>query len=185
MSLRASLWALDEAPTDDKSEVLVLLALADDADDTGGSCYPSLERIAARARMSVSGARRALQRLEAAGLVEVDRPDRQGRGQHNRYQLRLDLVRTEGSHDDTLSAEKKGVISAPKGRVSASKGAQRVAPGARIPVDPKPVDPRRRQISERRDYLDADATTAMLDDYGSTSPDESATRLRAIRGKAS
>ena len=163
MSLRAVLWALDAAPTDDKSEVLVLVALADDADDTGGSCWPSLERIAARARMSVSGARRAVQRLEQAELITVHRPDRQGRGQHNRYQLHLEMVRnvtSEGSQDDTLPDAERCA----KGRVSAPKGAQRVASRARIPVDPIPVDPRRQQISERRDYADADATAIVLDE---------------------
>ena len=35
MSLRATLWALDDAPTDDPYEALVLIALADHADDDG------------------------------------------------------------------------------------------------------------------------------------------------------
>lgn len=89
MSLRATLWALDDVRTGDPITKLVLLALADEADDDGGSCYPSLRRIAYRAECSVATARRHVAKLESAELIVVDRPAQQGRGHHNRYQLSL------------------------------------------------------------------------------------------------
>lgn len=90
MSLRAMLWVLDDAdiPDNDTSVLCCLVALADDADDDG-LCWPGMRRIAARARMSVNGARKALQRAEDAGLVIVERPEKQGRGKHNRYWLAM------------------------------------------------------------------------------------------------
>lgn len=87
MSLRATLWALDEVRTGDPITKLVLIALADEADDNGGSCFPSLRRIAHRAECSVSTARRHVAKLEEAELVTVHRPEQQGRGHHNRYEL--------------------------------------------------------------------------------------------------
>lgn len=69
MSLRATLWALDEAPVTDARHVLVLVALADHADDNGRGCWPSVTTIAARARCSVRTVHRALRELEAAGVI--------------------------------------------------------------------------------------------------------------------
>lgn len=89
MSLRAVLWALDEAEVESPLDALVLIALADEADDDGGSCYPSMRRIAGRARVSTNTVRAHLASLENLGLVVVDRPKKQGRGHHNRYQLAL------------------------------------------------------------------------------------------------
>ena len=105
MSVRATVWAFDEAPVTDPTTLCVLLALADDADSDGGNCYPSLRRIAARARVSLSTAKRHVRSLEEAGVIVVDRPERQGRGQHNRYQLCMDVggrPRTEGGQSEPL-----------------------------------------------------------------------------------
>ena len=89
MSLRAMLWAFDEAETESALDKLVLLALADEADDDGGSCYPSIRRIAARTKLSAGAVRNHVASLEACGLIVVDRPEQTGRGHHNRYQLAL------------------------------------------------------------------------------------------------
>lgn len=66
---------------------LVLLAIADEADDDGGSAFPSLRRIAHKARVSVSTASAAVKRLEDSGELEVERPETTGRGHHNRYRV--------------------------------------------------------------------------------------------------
>jgi DNA-binding transcriptional ArsR family regulator len=89
MSLRATLWAFDDVVTENPYDKLLLLALADEADDTGGSCYPSMRRLAERMSVHVTTVRRHLDDLEAAGLITVDRPEKQGRGHHNRYQLAM------------------------------------------------------------------------------------------------
>lgn len=53
------------------SELLVLLALADFGDDTGGNIYPSMTTLAGKARLSESQARRVVRRLVEAGYVEI------------------------------------------------------------------------------------------------------------------
>jgi DNA-binding transcriptional ArsR family regulator len=135
MSLRATLWALDEAPVDNPTALAVLLALADDADETGGSCYPGLRRVAARARVSVNTARSHIAKLEAAGVIDVDRPAKQGRGHRTLYRLRLERVRDlDPSHDEER---------AERVQFEAGKGPERVKPGLHIPGDPLiPVDPK-------------------------------------------
>lgn len=63
------LWALNDAPTDDATEALVLIALADNAHDDGTCAWPSHATLARRARCSVSTVQRALRRLESSGLI--------------------------------------------------------------------------------------------------------------------
>lgn len=61
-------WVLDSAPVEDSTQTLVLLCLADWANDAG-LCWPSIDSIARRARCSESTARRTIRALEKAGLV--------------------------------------------------------------------------------------------------------------------
>jgi hypothetical protein len=68
---------------------LVLLALADEANDDGESCYPSLDRLAVKTRCNKRTVMRCIERLEAAGEVVVRRPETNGRGHHNEYTLTL------------------------------------------------------------------------------------------------
>lgn len=74
------LWAFDDADCDNALDKLVLLALADEADDNGGSCFPSIRRIAARTKMSAGAVRNHVATLEASGLIVVHRPAQTGRG---------------------------------------------------------------------------------------------------------
>src|ERR1051325_1690249 len=84
MSIRVMTWVLDEAPTSDVYEVLVLLTLADHANDDGTGCWPSMRKIALRARCSERKARYVLRDLERKGMIcggdqrltQHHRPDR-------------------------------------------------------------------------------------------------------------
>jgi len=67
------------------AERLVLLAIADEADDDGTHAFPSQRRIAEKARLAVNTARGAIERLEASGEILVKRPEKTGRGHHNEY----------------------------------------------------------------------------------------------------
>lgn len=87
MSLRMMVWALHDAPVENPVELLVLVVLGDEADDDGW-CWPSQRRIATKSRLSTSGARRPIERLEAAGLIDVYRPPATGRGHFTTYQIR-------------------------------------------------------------------------------------------------
>lgn len=69
MSITASKWAWEQKIS--PSEKLVLLVIADHADDQGGSAFPSLERMAQRTGLSRRTVIRAVQALANAGLVAV------------------------------------------------------------------------------------------------------------------
>ena len=87
MSVRASSWAwsLEEVMG---SEALVLLALADQANDEG-LCWPSQEKLAPKARQSVSTLRRSLRSLEKMGLLTtIMRSSTRGR-RSNLYLLHI------------------------------------------------------------------------------------------------
>lgn len=87
MSVRASTWAwsLEEVMG---SEALVLLALADQANDEG-FCWPSQQKLAPKARQSVSTLRRSLRSLEKMGLLTtITRSSTRGR-RSNIYLLHI------------------------------------------------------------------------------------------------
>lgn len=87
MSVRATNWAwsLEEVMG---SEALVLLALADQANDEG-LCWPSQEKLAPKARQSVSTLRRSLRSLEKMGLLTtITRSSTRGR-RSNLYLLHI------------------------------------------------------------------------------------------------
>ena len=69
MSLRMMLWALEEASVDDPTELLVLIALAERADENGRDAFPSREWLAERARVSVRTVTRRLNSLEGRGVI--------------------------------------------------------------------------------------------------------------------
>lgn len=75
----------EDAPYSEGS-LLVLLALADWANDDG-LCWPSISRLAKKARLEDRQTQAILRRLEADGVVEVERGG--GRGHQNRYLIRV------------------------------------------------------------------------------------------------
>lgn len=70
----------------DGGELLVLLALADFADDDG-YCWPSMSSIAKKARMTERGARKIARRLEDAGHLSCEVGG--GRNGVNRYRVHV------------------------------------------------------------------------------------------------
>jgi hypothetical protein len=53
------------------SEKLVLLAMADHADDAGGNCFPSIPRIARKASMTRRGVQKVLRRLKEKNKIRA------------------------------------------------------------------------------------------------------------------
>src|ERR1700687_5727305 len=75
------------------SEKLVLLALADWANDEGGSLHPSMSAIAKKSCVSVSQARRIVHSFIDEGLLEVVGNERGGApGTTPHYQLRAERL---------------------------------------------------------------------------------------------
>jgi hypothetical protein len=86
MSIRvmSEIWKRSSATG---AELLVMLALADFSNDQGES-YPSLRIIAQKARLSVRGVCKILDRLQASGEVRRDR-SRGGKNRRTRYFIQL------------------------------------------------------------------------------------------------
>ncbi|RJL09427.1 helix-turn-helix domain-containing protein [Paracoccus siganidrum] len=74
---------------EDRNDLLVLLAIADFADDDG-YCWPSVKTLAAKARMTERGVQKIIRRLEVQGYVSVETGT--GRKNCNEYQIDLDLL---------------------------------------------------------------------------------------------
>ena len=98
MSIRVMSVIWESAPIENASELLVLLTLADHADDDGENAYPGIARIAHRCRLSERRVQQIIKGLEARGLIMVAT---QGGGSYgtrsdrrpNRYSLLMDGVK--------------------------------------------------------------------------------------------
>jgi DNA-binding MarR family transcriptional regulator len=109
MSIKIMSMIWENGP-DDRGELLVLLALADFADDRG-RCWPSIATIARRARMTARSAQRILRKLEADGAVEISTGA--ARSGCNQYKITPDTVSPR--HSVTPDAR---VIPPPDARVT-------------------------------------------------------------------
>ncbi len=127
-----------------QSETLVLLAIADHADDRG-HCWPSIDRIAAKSRLKRRQTQTVIKRLELSGYLQVDRPAAKlGRGHTSRY-----------------TVINKGAISAPileegcknqhvRVQFSAKKGAVAIAPESSLTIKESSEDALQRSEDQRR-----------------------------------
>lgn len=122
MSVHCVAWVLHNAKDVSPPEKLLLLSLADEADSEGVNCWPGMRRLADHTNQSVSGVRDQLQRLESYGHLLIVRPERQGRGNFNRYGLVMgrDVAEVAG-----LMAAEKGCArtTLPDGADESGKGA--------------------------------------------------------------
>jgi hypothetical protein len=84
MSIRVMTSVWDDPDTQTHSELLVLLALADWANDDG-YCWPTITALAAKSRLSERAVQQILGRLTATGRIE--RISGGGRGHANKYRV--------------------------------------------------------------------------------------------------
>ena len=91
MSIKATNWV--NTLTLPPSQMGVLRALADMHNGTSDACWPAVSTICRRSGYSKSTVRRAINALEAAGLLVVHRRLRKGTGWHQscQYELRIGL----------------------------------------------------------------------------------------------
>jgi hypothetical protein len=83
-------WVLEAIRGLRPTERLVLLVLANYADAQNATCWPSLNKLADQCEVRKETVKRALRRLEAAGLIATDeRFDRSGRQTSNLYILQF------------------------------------------------------------------------------------------------
>ena len=97
MSIRVMTSVWDDLRTQAHSELLVLLALADWANDDG-YCWPTISALATKARLSERAVQQILGRLTATGRIR--RIQGGGRGRANRYQV----VTPRNSAPETVNA---------------------------------------------------------------------------------
>lgn len=69
MALKPTLWALDDAPVNDPVAVLVLIGLADEANDEGTGAAPYVDKLMVRARRSKRTVQGKLRDLYRAGVI--------------------------------------------------------------------------------------------------------------------
>jgi Helix-turn-helix domain len=89
MSIRVMSMVWENGP-EKASERMLLLALADNANDAGGRCFPSVETLARKCCLSERQVQRVLRSLEEGGWILVEF----GNGRHvtNQYQIVVEKV---------------------------------------------------------------------------------------------
>lgn len=109
----SQVWEVDDPELKD-ARLLTLLSLADHADDYGDNCYPSIPRLAQRARISERQAQRVIAWLEEHGYIHIVEKGN-GRGRKTQYKITVKGVMVspiETTKGDTTSPikRKKGDI---------------------------------------------------------------------------
>lgn len=89
MSIKVSAWVWSTTQ-DNPVDRLVLLAIADCADDSGGNAFPSMTTLARKACITRKGAQIAIGRLRKSGLIEVKVGG--GKSRCNLYTIIMDSV---------------------------------------------------------------------------------------------
>jgi|GEM_PF-6013870 len=87
MSVRAMSWVWEHSPTGG-NERLVLLAIADTADDNGANAWPSINTLARKTRLAPRTVQRVISRLRDDGQLYVE--PSAGRGGSNIYTIITD-----------------------------------------------------------------------------------------------
>ena len=120
------------------SEKLALLALADWANDTGGSLHPSMQTLADKICCSRSQAQRIVHQFIADGLLSVVGNENGGApGTTRQYRLNVELLKT-GRTGATGSADATGRTDAQDGSHPCTGTGRMGAPRRVAPVRPNP-----------------------------------------------
>ena len=109
MSVKVSSWVWGLETLTDNAPLLVLLALADAANDEG-YCWHNQKTLCKKSRQSTSTARRALRKLEAMGLVTTFR-----RMTSKGLASNLYLLNIGAEPDHTLQSDQSVTLNVPEG----------------------------------------------------------------------
>jgi hypothetical protein len=170
VSIRVMTWVWDNSPVRG-GDLLLLLAIADHADDYGGNAWPSLHRLAERTRSDRRTVQRQLRRLQEAGHLRIDAVT--GPGGTNRYVIPMDApppVHTpDPAHPQPVDNLGEGAANCrrgktppaapvpPGGRHFAAEGAALVPPEPSLTTQ-EPSNPARELRTAVAGVLDAVAT---------------------------
>ncbi len=138
MSVKIMTMVWEHAPCHE-NPLIILLALADWANDEG-LCWPSMQKLADKARIDKRSARRIIRKLIADGLVTIAE-EGGGRAKQNIYRVETGALCPPIEKEDIRNADtgdtKRGTLEAQKGTLEAQRGtfpAQK-----RTPVSPDPL----------------------------------------------
>lgn len=103
----------------------VAMKLGDCADDRGGNCYPSVDRIAAEAEVGERTVQRTLREFQHVGLLTLDRAGG-GRGHTSRYRFDMGLLRrlADGEIEMVGSGAEAALVPMTDKPADADKGCQ-------------------------------------------------------------
>lgn len=121
MSIEAMVWVLRNSPTSGTAKVL-LLGIANHADDEGRNAWPSVTTLALYANLEPRGVKKALRRLEAEGHLRIEpqaggSADMRSDRRPNRYSVIMNGVssRTPRQVDGVSPSVRRGVLQGPNG----------------------------------------------------------------------
>ena len=130
MSIKIMSQVWSDGPSD-KSEILLLLALADFCNDEG-ECWPAVDTIAEKARMTSRGVQKISARLVEAGWLEIDL--RKGRHGCNLFRIKT----PNGAHPNPEHGS-------PRTRFAKTPNP--------VPKTPNPVHPNHQEPSKNRHLI--------------------------------
>lgn len=171
-------WVYEHSPATGNDR-LVLLAIADEADDDGTNAYPSVDRIAHKARLNKRTTMRCLERLEADGGLIVHRPEKRGRGHFNTYMVVMVDRSVKGDRvapipEGQTSAQNGATDPEEKARKGDTKARKGAPQGCTRPTDPQTHRP------EGANAPDS-STQSRVAPAGSTPPEPSSETVEAER----
>jgi predicted transcriptional regulator len=88
MSIRVMTWLWENSPASG-TDLLVMLAIADNADDSGGNAWPSMRTLARKCRISERSVQRAIRSLQAAGLLMIE----ESAGRSGTHRFTVDMTK--------------------------------------------------------------------------------------------
>ena len=127
IQVMAAVWELDL----DHTQMLILLAMADHADDQGEHCYPSVARLAHKTSYSERQIRRSLRALERSEILVPVAYANGGRGFATEYHIHAEkgVKKSPFISDKTrTSTTQKGAILSEKADIDDTKGGLCVPP---------------------------------------------------------
>ncbi len=96
------------------NDLIVLLKIADEADDSGDNAFPGFDYITKKSKLPKRTVMRCVDRLEAMGELIVTRPQQPGRGRFNSYRVVLPGL---GDKVSPFPAQEKGAERRAKARI--------------------------------------------------------------------
>ncbi len=150
----STVFALPRGATKSAGDRLVLLALADAANDEDGIAWPSMERIAEKVGMTRRGAQLAVHRVRDAGLIEEvdDLPqsalDRMAGLRADRRPIPYRLVFLRGEQSPPREDDHGANSATPTGRTPRHHGANSATPRGEPQFTRTVIEPKGNQLPE-------------------------------------